>query len=163
MAQYAEFIDGGDLNRLQTYTMFYTYFDDPKVSKVKDADQYSIYATKIKTMMSRDKRYLFVMMKKDTNPVGHILKLSDMYWDAIQTRSLQDDYNVPVSTYVVKRSSAYVAPIFVREKEDDKYTYDCPEYGLTVTLLFNKNQTRIYQDKGNVCAAIETYNTIFSF
>lgn len=163
MAQYAEFIDGGDINRLQTYTMFYTYFDDPKVAKIKDADQYSIYATKIKTMLSRDKRYIFVMMKKDQNPVGHILQLSDMYWEALQTRSLVDDYVVPVSSYVVKRGTAYTAPITVTQKEDDKYTYTCPEYGLNVVLLFNKNQTRVYQDKGNISAAIETYNTIFSF
>jgi len=163
MSRYAEYIDGSDLNKLQAYTMFYTYFDDPTLSKIKDAEQYSIYATKIKTMMTREKRYIFVAMKKDSNQVGHIMKLSDMYWESLQTRSLQDEYQTPVNNYTVKRGAAYNAPIVVSQKYDDRYIYNCPEYNITVTLLYNKNQSRVYQDRGTIAAAIETYNTIFSF
>lgn len=163
MAQYGEFIDTNDIDRIQAYTLFYTYFDNPEVSKIKDEGIYSIYAARVRTFLAREQRYLFVFIKKDNQVVGHREKLSNMYWDVLQTRELTDMYDVPVFKYEIKRTENYATPINVVDKKTDMFVYDCPNFGFQVRLLFGKNQSRVYQDRGNVGAAIETYNTVFVF
>ena len=163
MAQYGEFIDTNDIDRILAYTLFFTYFDDPEVSKIKDEGIYSIYAARVKTFLAREQRYLFVFVKKDSQIIGRREKLSNMFWEVLQTRALTDMYEVPIFKYENKVSDNYNAQIHVTEKRDDMFIYHSPEYGLDVKLLFNKNQTRVYQDKGTIKAAIETYNTVFSF
>ena len=163
MAQYGEFIDTNNIDRILAYTLFFTYFDDPEVSKIKDESIYSIYAARVKTFLAREQRYLFVFVKKDSQVIGHREKLSNMFWEVLQTRALTDMYEVPTFKYENKTTDNYNSPIYVSEKRDDMFLYYSHEYGLDVKLLFAKNQTRPYQDRGNIKAAIETYNTVFSF
>ena len=51
----------------------------------------------------------------------------------------------------------------VTNKEKNQYTYNCKDLPITVTLLTQEKGTQIYQDKGTLAAALETFYTVINF
>ena len=87
--------------------------------------------------------------------------MSDIKWKVLQTRTIEDNYDVPLHTYTPKSTSLQIR---VFEKRDDMYKYTCSNFkNIIVSLLIGKTQTRMYSDFGELGAAIEVYNTIISF
>ena len=162
MYRYGEVIDSGvDLQKVNVYNFFVNYFNNPRMSKIKTIDGYVMYGCKINSLLSRDKRYIIVLVsvKNDFNKSD--VHLDDINWDFLQTRCLDETYAVPQHSYN-KLDNNYTISVY--KKTDTKYLYSVNEFpNITVSLLFGKNQARIYNDKGTLNLAIENYNTIVSF
>ena len=163
MAEYGESLDGTDIQKMDVYNYFTHYFDNPIMKKIKNLNNGSaMYCCKIKSMLTKDKKYIFLIVSPQQTPDTDQLNMSDIIWDILQTRTIEDNYNVPIHNYQVKSSQPN--PIKVFEKKDDVYKYTCQTFpNIIVHLMFTRNQTRVYGDRGDLSLAIETYNTIVSF
>ena len=164
-SDFGEMIDSGiDLNQINVYNIFVNYFENPKMVKIKDiqAGNYILFGCKIRTLLSRDKRYLFTCVRATpflrSKPS---FNLEDLEWSTFETRTLTDDFDVPYATYT-RKDNTLNHPIHVITKKETEFTYNCQSLNITVTLLTVKNQTRIYNDKGTLGLALETFNTIVS-
>lgn len=163
MAEYGQAVgDGMDMGKLDVYNYFIQYFNNPVLQKLKNLNAgYVMYCCKIKSMLSKDKKYIFVILSPDQDPGTHTARLNDLNWEILQTRTIEDNHNVPIHDYRPKNTPQSLR---VFEKGADMYKYTCHEFNnIVVSLLFAKNQTRVYGDTGDLDAAIETYNTIVAF
>ena len=64
MSEYAEFIGGDniDLDTVQVYNFFTHYFNNPLLKKIKTiAGGNVMYCCKIKSFLSKDKKYIFII------------------------------------------------------------------------------------------------------
>ena len=144
------------------YESFANYFDNPIMTKHKDVEKYSMYICKIHCLLNKDSRYVIVFTQKDENKQGFQTKLSDIRWLSFQTRTLSESYPYQRHDYKPKSSSPYNAVIKSVRKDKSQITYECDELNITVVLLIPEKGSHFYQDKGNLAAAFETYNTIIS-
>lgn len=163
MSTYGRIVEDINIGRHHTYTAFVKYFGDPKMYKIKDVENWSMYMAKIRTMLVQDIKYIIAFVRKDFNPIKTEISLSNMNWEILQTRVLQDNHDIPDHSYVPMREYLYNVPITLRNKTEEEYYYDCTELGLNVTLLTRKKQMKQFVERGNVTSAIETYSTIFQF
>ena len=163
MAEYGQPVgDGMDMEKLDVYNYFIQYFNNPEMQKLKELKAgYVMYCCKVKSMLSKDKKYIFVIVSPDQDPGTPRARLNDLNWEVLQTRTIEDSHNVPLHDY---RPKSTTQSLRIFEKRDDMYKYTCHEFpNIIVSLLFTKNQTRVYGDRGDLDAAIETYNTIIAF
>ena len=160
MTEYAEFIyeDDIDLDIIEVYNFFTEYFNNPDMKKIKNIDSgHAMYCCKIRSLLSKDKKYIF-LIADETGDIS--MRMSDIKWKILQTRTIEDNYDVPLHTYNPKRTTI---PIKVFEKNDNMYKYTCTKYkNIIINLILGKTQTRMYSDVGELGTAIETYNTIIS-
>jgi hypothetical protein len=161
MSEYAEFIggDGIDLDTIEVYNFVTQYFNNPLCKKIKNiASGHAMYCCKIKSFLSKGKKYIF-LISDDTGE--QVMRMSDIKWKVLQTRTIEDNYDVPLHTYTPQGTSLQIR---VFEKGDDMYKYTCSNFkNIIVSLLVGKTQTRMYSDFGELGTAIEVYNTIISF
>ena len=161
--EYGTLLDIYDFNKENIYLLINTYFDDPYMFKIKDIEKQSIYATKIQCLLGNVYRYLFVIIDKDINPINSRMKLTDLKWVSFQTRTLDDIYNIPTHTYKPKNNNEFTSLIELTEKKEEHTEYICKQFGIIITLLHTKKGGYKYQDRGTLCAALETYNTVLTF
>jgi hypothetical protein len=164
MANYGELIDSNiDINRMPVYTFFLEYFGNPKLGFLKETpDGNVIYGAKIRSQLSRQKRYLFVLIKKDPrNRSVQFPKeafLRDVQWNCLQTRILDEDYNLPQFSY---SAGNYNNIIKVQKKEENRFIYSCESFpDMSVVLLIPKTQMKPYNDRGTLSLALETFNCL---
>lgn len=162
MSQYGQVIDSGiDLNKINVYNYFVNYFNNPILEKIKDVDTYSMYGCRVQGFLSKDKRYIFVLIKTRNAPPQNRVHLDDINWDFLQTRCLEDVYNVPLHKYTAPPENKVIS---VTRKTDSKYMYSIKDFpNITISLLSTKNQQRVYNDTGTLGLAIESFNMIISF
>lgn len=164
MANYGELIDSNiDIQRMPIYNFFLEYFGNPRLAKFKEtADGTVIYGAKVKSQLSKQKRYLFVLLKKDPRHLSekfpNEINMRDVQWHCIQTRVLDDDYNLPPFSYTGKGDNV---DIKLEKKEDTRYIYSVESFPeASLVLLLAKNQMKPYSDKGTLILALETYNCL---
>ena len=160
---YGEIINDFNSQRENLYNQFSIYFNNPTMFKIKDVNNYSMYMTKVYCLLTNSFRYIIVFVYKDYHPSMNQEKMSDLKWENIQTRTLQDHHNIPKHEYQPTRNSELFTPIYRTQKDSDKSTYNCEKFPLQITLLHDKGGANQYQDTGNVVTALETYNTIINF
>lgn len=149
-----------DPSRDDIYSFFKTYFYNPTMTKIKDIDIYSMYMTKIKCMLGGNMyRYLIAFIPKDGELIGKTEEMGDIRWITLQTRTLEDNHNLPPHSYPPRRYEPLYVPI-KSVKNDLNYT--CDSYPIIVTLIPTKKGTE-YQPSGNIVTALETYNTVISW
>ena len=88
MAQYGELIIS-ESKHDPIYAVFAEYFDNPKMTKVKTINGYSMYVVKIRSHLSKDNRYLIVFSKQNFD---ESLYLENIQWDSLQTRTLDNHF-----------------------------------------------------------------------
>tara|TARA_Y100000389_G_C17459622_1_gene520709 strand:- start:196 stop:699 length:504 start_codon:yes stop_codon:yes gene_type:complete len=159
---YGEIINDFDHERDELYEHFYKYFNNPTMFKIKDINDYSMYITKVHCLLNNNFRYIIVFVFKDNEQVMNQQQLSQLKWENIQTRTLEDYHNIPQHKYQPTRNTELYTPIQRTLKDVDKSVYSCKKYPLLITLLHNKGGANQYQDTGNVVTALETYNTLVS-
>ena len=104
MAHYGQIIDiGYDPRKEEIYTIFGKYFNFPKMVKIKDVKNYSMYGVKINISLGIEFRYILAFVEKDLNQVGQPKDFKDLKWIVLQTRTLEDDYNIPIHDYIPRR------------------------------------------------------------
>ena len=162
MSHYGHIIE--DINPVKDimYESFVKFFKNPYMVKIKDVEKYSMYMTKTYCLLNKECRYLIVFINVDGLPVGAKEYLNDLKWISFQTRTLEDKHDLPPHSYNPKRGgplSEEIDRIQITEKTSE---YKCKKFPLKITLLHKKEGESEYQDKGNIIAALETYNTILT-
>lgn len=161
ISKYGELIENGiDIVKSPIYNLLTVYFKNPKMAKLKDVGNYSMYISKNDAMLGVEFRYLIAFVNIDSEPVGNTEFLSNLYWVSLQTRVLKEDYQSPVYSYIPSRLQELDKKITLIKKDDRQYLYTCQELPLHITLLPGSIE---YQKSGSVIQAIETYNTILTW
>jgi hypothetical protein len=163
MAYYGELLDETyNPDHELVYPMFTRYFNNPLMRKIKDIDKYSMYMSKIQSYLDIEYRYLIVFVLKDDVPVNTEKFLNNLAWKCLQTRTLTDNHNIPVHSYIPKRYSDLDQKITIQEKTQQNYTYNVENLPIKISLL-PKNKGLDYSPTGSVTSALETYHTIINF
>lgn len=166
-SQFGEIIDGGyNPVKENVYILFNEYFEHPRLIKKKDVGNYSMYITKIRSLLTNEYRYLIALVDKDSNETGTIKHLSELEWVALQTRTFKENYDILVHSYNPRRYPPLMKkitrdmsnPALIRE-----YNYFVEDLPLLITLLPQKGELNEYNQTGIVPVALETYHTIVSF
>lgn len=159
MMKYGELINDVEKDIL-LYKCFTEYFDNPMMTKIDSKDGKSIYSVKIKGN-SMDNKFIIVFVNEDNLNIGRTKHLSELSWDSLQTRTLNNvTYNVITHSYEVRKYRDLLHPIHKKEANDKSCVYTCDGLPIRVVLLNYKNQYHSYKEKGTMLSAIETYNTI---
>jgi hypothetical protein len=145
------------------YQLFSSYLNNPLLQKTKDDERHSFYMCKTYCLLSNLCRYIIVIIPKDNKPIDSQENLISLPWICLQTRTLPTN-NVQLShSYNPNRKHSLNIPIERIKITEDASIYSCEKLPLTITLLHtNKNTPISYQNKGNILAAIETYETIIT-
>jgi len=144
------------------YSLFSQYFKNPKMTKIKDINNYSMYICKIHALLGIEYRYVIVFVNKDELPNGTEKFLLDLYWISLQTRTLTDEHNIPSHAYIPRRIPELDKKIQITTKNNEQYKYKVDDLPIEITLL-PKSKGLDYQPTGTVVTALETYHTIVSF
>ena len=163
MAFYGELLDDTyNPEEEMVYPLFTKYFNNPLLKKIKNIDKYSMYMSKIQSFLDIEYRYLIVFVLQDDVPVGTEKFLEKLYWKCLQTRTLTDNHNIPIHTYIPKRWPDFDYKISLTEKNEKQYLYSVEKLPIKITLL-PKSKGLEYNSKGNVISALEEYQTIVNF
>lgn len=164
MAQYGQIIDMDyHPDRDNIYKIFIEYFGDLTMTKIKDINNYSMYAAKIHSSLGIEHRYVFIFVINDKLPLGTTDLLSTFQWENLQTRSMYDNHNIQPQFYTPRRLPSLLKKINLVNKDPKGYVYDVDSYPLQIILLPKKNESMSYQPTGNIVTALETYQTIVVF
>lgn len=163
MARYGERLDYGfDPLRDDIYPLFTSYFENPRMRKIKDINSYSMYMIKIHALLGIEYRYLIVFVSKDDNIVGNEKFLGELQWESLQTRTMTDEHNIPFHSYLPRRLDGLDKKISLLHKDANQYVYKVEELPLKIVLL-PKTKGLDYTNSGSVVSALETYQTLVSF
>jgi hypothetical protein len=165
MEQYGEILDGGyEPEKDYIYNLFTKYFNNPTMRKIRNQGNFSLYAVKIYGLLNKESRYLIVITNIDSNSIGTAEELRTIKWVSLQTRTLLEKMNVEVHGYSAISEGQLTATILRTGITKEASTYKCNDLPLIVTLLHTeKKDSNVYQPKGTIIAAIETYETIITF
>lgn len=158
MAYYGELLDTINLDKLSTYTFFTDYFDNPRMSFVREDGVNLVYCCRVKCGLTRQKRYIFAVVPKESAKYDKVVNLYDLRWKILQTRTLEEDHIAPVHSYTHKEDKTNL--IKITQKTPEKFYYSCKAFPISITLLMPKNQTQPYSETGTIGLALETYNCV---
>lgn len=163
MANYGEVIGNYNPEYDRIYREIDSYFNHPTMYKIKNTDgKYSVYMSKTYCLLSKECRYLVAIVALNYMPIGGIEKLENLQWISFQTRTLEDNHDLPPHNYQAKRDG-FLKKVIDKITNTDGYSlYSCSELPIQVTLLHTKAGSSDYKPKGNVIAALETYQTIIT-
>ena len=151
------------------FKAFDEYFNHPSMTKIKDVENYSMYLKKLYCLLSKECRYIVVFTNSDLNPIGHEEQLISLNWVSFQTRTFDSSIYPQLSSkaphsYTPRALGSLTAEIVRKEITEEASIYDCEKLGLNIVLLHtDKNTSDVYQSKGNVVSALETFQTIITF
>jgi hypothetical protein len=76
MANYGELLEDFNPERDEIYIEFVKYFNNPTMTKIKDIEgQFSMYATKVYSLLSNENRYLICITHKNNMNIGTVEEL----------------------------------------------------------------------------------------
>lgn len=153
-----------DPRKNYVYEAFCEYFGYPIMTKVKDVHMYSVYMVKIHAMLGNATRYLILFLHKDDEDVKTKKSMKDCEWVSLQTRTLEDQHNIPTHVYRAKRHPQMIQKISIKTRDEKKSTYTVEKFPLEITLLHTrKNHSYQYNPSGTIASALETFQTIVNF
>jgi hypothetical protein len=163
MAQYGELLDPYEPEKDDVYTNLDNYFNHPVLTKIKNVSDLSVYMVKTNCLLTNEYRYIVVFVKQDHTPVDTGKPLKNLSWVSLQTRTLQDNHDLPAHDYQPRAIGPLNKKISRVGKTKDASTYKCESLPLTITLLHTKADFELeYQQQGNIISALETYHTIIT-
>ena len=163
MANYGELLDSYEPDTDQLYDSFVKYFNYPKMTKIKNSDNLSMYMTKLYCLLNNQCRYIVVIVKEDYHPLKTQKDLSELLWVSLQTRTLKDNHDIPSHNYNPEQKGFLNKKIYRVDVNDKSSTYKSDGLPLTITLIHTKTDTKAeYQSNGNIISALETYQTIIT-
>ena len=154
---------GVSATRQEVYRDFLTFFGDLEMTKFKTVGTNSLYSARIYCLCN-DKRYVFVVVNNDPNPLGSTVYLSTLYWDSFQTRTLREDYPGQEQNYPAKSGYIMQSPI-VKTKDLDggRIQYTVRRAPLEVQMLSKPKTNHSYADVATLSIALQTFNTVVYF
>lgn len=165
MAHYGQLFDQSyDQNKENVRAMFYAYFENPTLQKLKDIENYSMYVCEIHTGLVKNKRYLMIFVPQDNNQIGTNSEMKKLRWISLQTRELDEYYDVPRHSYKPMRYPPLMEKISLRNRDDQNSSYVCEKLKIQITLLsVKKNNQFEYAPTGTIVTALETFQTIITW
>lgn len=157
-----EILSDFDPEKEKLYEDFDNYFNHPMMTKIKDVGIYSVYMCKTYCLLSNECRYIIVFVHNDAMPTGTQERLLTLKWISLQTRTLSDQHNIKSHSYQPKKQGPLNVPINRVQITSEASMYICENRPIKITLLHGKNGAIEYQDRGNIIAALETYQTIIT-
>lgn len=164
MARYGIPVDPDyDPDKEHVYSLMSVYFDNPKMTKIRDIPEprVSVYMAKTSAMLGIEHRYIVAICPIDIKGVGSQEYLSNLLWISIQTRTLSDNHNIPVHNYIPRKLPELNKKI-TRRIDSTDYLYDVDDLPINITLI-PKTKGLDYSSSGTVVIAIETYSTIITW
>lgn len=140
------------------YKHFIHYFDDPLMIKLKNVNKHSMYICKVFAMLGIEFRYIIAFVTENNKDIGSQEKLSELRWVSLQTRTLKEDHDIKVHSYIPKRTAFFESKIR-QTKKAEEYTEYNSNLPLKIILLNNKKG---YSENGTLMSALETYNTVIN-
>ena len=165
MAHYGVVIDEFASINEDIYKMFTNYFSNPLMTKMKNQEnKFSMYVSKAYCLLSKECMYIIVFTQIDNFPIGFEQKLENINWISLQTRTLTDQYDIKSHGYTPVAHGPLLAKIERVNITKQASTYKCNDFPLIITLLHTDKKTSdVYQNKGTIIAALETWETIVTF
>ncbi len=143
--------------------MFIEYFNNPMFTKIKNIDtEYSLYMCKLYCLLSREFRYIIVIVKLDLLPIKTEQKLSNLKWISLQARTLKESYDLPLYTYDRYMKGPLFSTVNMIENNDEYCTYKSDEFPLLITLMYTPDK-KTYNKTGTLVSCLETFETIIMF
>ena len=163
MEKYGKIYDSSVLTSTdEIHTLISEYFDNPIMTKIKNDENQTIYICKIHSLLMNKKRYIIASVDKNKNNIGHKEHISNLNWHSFQTRTLDNNYDIEKHGYD-SNFKKLDYPIIIKDRNNKISEYYCEKLNIKIYLLHKKeNNLYEYSDKGNLKAAIETYNTIIT-
>jgi hypothetical protein len=167
---YGELLDDYVPERDNIYSYFVKYFNNPTMTKVKDINQsngkkFSMYVCKIYGLLSNENKYIICITHGNNSSIGSVEELRTIHWISLQTRRLLEKYKCLTHSYIAKIEGPLDEVIERFETGDKASSYHCeniPE--IVITLLHTeKKGPHVYQNKGKIINALETFETIVTF
>lgn len=158
--QYGELLNDFEPGKEKMYQAFDDYFNHPTMVKIKNVHGHSMYMSKTYCLLGNECRYIVAFVQQDMIPIRAKESLATLKWVSLQTRTLPDNHNLPPHGYQPKRIGPLNVLITRTNVTDEASTYSCQDFPVTITLLHTKKCSKEYQDRGNIIAALETYQTI---
>lgn len=153
-----------DPSKNHIYNAFCEYFGNPAMTKIKNVSDFTMYMSKIHSMLGNTYRYLILFVKRDVNNTGTEKRMDELDWISLQTRTLEDQHNLKSHSYHVRLTPSLSKKINIKTRSEEQSTYDVEDYPISVTLLHTrKNNTYQYQPSGTIVSALETFQTIINF
>lgn len=164
MSQYGKVLGIYDPEMENMYNTFTNYFNNPELTKTKDENGLSMYMGKLYCLLSNECRYIVVLCASDLNAIGAKVKLQDIEWMSLQTRTLPKKNDLYPVSYTAPRDTPFLTTIINRVNvTDEASTYHCNSYPVVVTMLHTKKNTKDdYKATGTISAALETFQTIIT-
>jgi hypothetical protein len=167
MSQYGQLINSEyeDIETYDIYSVFAKYFENPMMTKLKDMDRFSMYYARNTAILGSTFRYLIAVVPKNGVPFGTNERLNNLNWVSLQTRTLEDKYNVQTYSYTPTISEPLNQLINMVSQDEQMTIYSCSKmYKIEISLVHTrKNNVFQYPPTGNICAALETYQTVINF
>ena len=138
------------------------YYDNPNLQKIKNTNTDSIYATMLENNLINNKYYIIATCIKDNNKIGTIKNLSNLNWNAFQTRSINLP-NIISFKHEIKNNKKFNITLKLVERTKKITKYITEEYPIYVSLLHDNLNLYEYPNIGNLIAALDTYKTIITF
>jgi hypothetical protein len=149
------------MNTNNVYDLLTYYFDNPKFTKIKDENMFSIYMCKTGSLANMS-RYLVAMVQLDVYFIGRECTLDQLRWQVFQTRSIPIDHHLKIYYYRPKQDKMSNSIIKICKRDEKICEYTCDTLPIKITLLNDDNDMYTYPDIGSVNSALETYNTIIT-
>jgi len=145
--------------------MMNEYFSSPRLEKVRDDGDMSIYMVRIRHLLLNEMRYLVLMCPRDNFPPSHVKTMMEIPWISLQTRVLQTEYPDMIQhSYELKRGNFFESPLRIKTRTMTLSTYTSKnDLPFIVSLLHTRNSEFEYPDEGVLNSALETYRTIVQF
>lgn len=145
------------------YRIFTEYYDNMKMTKMKDDDNFSIYMARLQCLLLNERRFLIVIVARDQFPPSYQTDLSSLRWLSLQIRNLEDEYSLPPQSYQMKRTPEFQRRLKVLKRSPEVTTYQVDDLPCHVSLLHTRNNEYEYPNEGSLISALETFRTIVQF
>jgi hypothetical protein len=166
MADYGEVLDDFDYDgeKQTIYDIFLKYYNYPSFTKIKDENNFSMYAIKIYCLLSKECRYVIIFTAIDNNEIGEMEDMQNLKWVSLQTRTLPPTIEANTHVYEPRQEGKIMEIINRFNTTKEASFYKCDTLPIKVTLLHTKKKDQYsYQDKGRLISALETWETIITF
>lgn len=145
------------------------FYNNPILKKIEDDGGFSVYATKVHCLL-KEKRYIIFYSLLDSNKVGSFVKLKDIKWVSLQTKTISDENNIVVSMvgnicyqYEPRKIKELnkVIKLSLKDSTDNSNVYYTTDKFIKIYLKLVDSS--IYSNNGTILKALETFNTILTF
>ena len=156
----------GSIN--DVYGAFIDYYGDISLKKIKSENGYDVYATRVSSGLSLF-RYIFVISESNTHNSftaldGELKTLNSLNWISFQTRTTDENYNVPTVTLIptTLRNQKLSDIIRAIERTENDTKYICDSLPIAISLIHDLKKKNVYQypDACKLYQALETFNSV---